>query len=286
MLSGDIVFVLGDSSAHSARRDKEFLSGMKVRNPYSDFSSGLKMPNQELSEKALESVDDEMILKLIKKELAGTEKERKKAKLHQKQKQNLEQYKQTQEEGRKKLDGVDSKPEEMQRSMSDITKIVMLDKHGGSKKQIAVMEESKESSLVDEIRDESLPEEVDSEEDEKRMESSEDEKNYNLSNRVPKTPKVISPEGVERQSSRMEEEKMSNNDREKEIEAKTAEDRSNESPRGSMDFRRETITLQDEDEEDSDPYEDHNSIMDNENEFKMKLIDTNTNLLNFAKNNK
>lgn len=270
LLTGDIIFVLGDSNDHKSQREKEFLSGMKVRNQFVEITAGLKVPNQELSEAVLESVDDEVILKLIKKELAGTEKERKKAKLHMKQKQNLEQYKKKQEEGKMHSERKSDKPPEMQRNVSDVAKIVILDNQGKKNHENAVMEESKESSLIDELQGEELPEE-----DEKRMEySSEDEKQNDQINNF-KTPKVIPPQS------------NNNEDSDEEIKAlpeKPVNKSSNEHEGFSHVINEiENNSLSSVDENNRSKEDDEANEMSGDNDFKIQYVDTITNLLKIAK---
>ena len=285
LLTGDIVFVLGDSNAHKSERDLEHNKGIKMRNPYVEITAGLKVPNQELSEDVLESVDDEVILKLIKKELAGTEKERKKAKLHLKKKQKIEQYKKKQEESNKLTTGdSNSRPIEMQRSVSDVTRIILLD-NKGKKNDNAVIEESKESTLKDELQDEELPDDSNDEntnkyEDEKRMQSSseEDEKHVDSLNMF-QAPKVIPPQSVEQNNESRDQEKHLVQDEEDNNED------SKESNEEQIDVNKDEQMNQRmvaKDEESQAEDEEENEVS-NQYKFKVKYIDTSTNLLSFAK---
>ena len=149
LLSGDIVFVLGDSQEQASQREKEYSNGLKDL-ARSEIGTGFKAQNQVLNEEMLDNVDDEVILQLVKKELSKTEKDRKKIKLIEKQKINIEKF--SGKYNKKSfLDVVseenEQRPAEIQRSVSDIVKIVMLD-HRNNKLKKATMKEQNVSIQV------------------------------------------------------------------------------------------------------------------------------------------
>lgn len=119
--------------------------------------TGIKATNQEFSSDKLEKLEDEKIIKLIQQELAGTEKERKRAKLKQRKESKVK----VEPKVKGLLDPVneeaENRPSDIQRSVSDVARIKMLDKKSTINHKI---EETKkvDSSLNDTIQDDDLPE--------------------------------------------------------------------------------------------------------------------------------
>ena len=125
LLTGDIVFVLGDLDEHKEKREKE----MKIGALGDDLSlgAGLKTQTVELTKEKLEKLDDDKILNIVQQELAGTEKERKRARMKAKK----EQQTKPDRSGNNELDpGFNKlgKSRVMHRGVSDLSKILSLDK--------------------------------------------------------------------------------------------------------------------------------------------------------------
>ena len=76
LLSGDIIFVLGDSPEQAEKREAEYINGINSLQSM-EMVSGVKVPTQDLDEEMLDNVDDEVILQLVKKNCLKQQKERK-----------------------------------------------------------------------------------------------------------------------------------------------------------------------------------------------------------------
>lgn len=128
LLTGDIVFVLGDSKEHAMARQQEFMKGLQEQEGASRFEASLKTPNKEYSEGALNKADDDVVLGLLKKELTQAEKDRKKPKFMQKttmsksNKNNLEGFLEAINEE------LGNKSEESKQDIPNRSKIVTLEK--------------------------------------------------------------------------------------------------------------------------------------------------------------
>ncbi|CAI2370684.1 unnamed protein product [Moneuplotes crassus] len=89
LLTGDIVFVLGDVEHNIEKRNEELRKGV-LKGDLS-IGEGIKYQTMELTKEKLEQLDDDKILKIVQQELAGTEKERKRAKYKAKKEQAKQQ---------------------------------------------------------------------------------------------------------------------------------------------------------------------------------------------------
>ena len=79
LLTGDVVFVLGDLDEVKERREQELKVGALSGDL--NLGAGIKTQTIELTKEKLEKLDDDKILNIVQQELAGTEKERKRARM-------------------------------------------------------------------------------------------------------------------------------------------------------------------------------------------------------------